>query len=85
MQSNNLELIVLIVICLLWQCVGKNEREKRKWIMTLWFKQLGTDENNQNANYQGQFKWMNFKINDSETKLIKKSAWVKLVVAKRNN
>lgn len=53
--------------------------------MTLWFKQLGTDENNQNANDKGQSKGMNFKINDSETKLIKKSAWVKLVVAKRNN
>lgn len=37
--------------------------------MTFRFKQLGTNENNHNANYQGQFKWMNF-----ETKLIKKSA-----------
>lgn len=53
--------------------------------MTFWFKQLGTDENNHNANYQGQSKWMNFKKNDSETKLIKKSAWVKLAVAKCNN
>lgn len=53
--------------------------------MTFWFKQLGTDENNHNANYQRQSKWMNFKKNDSETKLIKKSAWVKLAVAKCNN